>query len=380
MSLKEVPGNYISKGKDTWWTAECPVKHCKKLNSAEPDRSFKPLTSCVHFQQLKEPGKPSAFLFNVKARAAVCPDCGYKNSDLDTMERHKEIYCPALKKGSRKKKPEDAEIECTLEHPHPAPHKPPKKERKTAAKEPEKKPETDFTFILKENGTKEQPFSIIIRHGGALVFGESCPGQKINQLMKKLAAETDKWARDNLKRDLLHSSVQTRNETKLADQQITNMFLRAISGTGEQKKAVKERKETFKCPDCEFVTTAEENLARHERHCLMKKWTSKPEKGKIYMAEVELSSGGIGHKKLVSVNPIAEKTPTPGDKREWKPDGTNRPILIPESRKKKKRPVFRNENLVQTDLLKFFPQNQTTVFEFFEADKGPEKKEAINAI
>lgn len=101
MPLKEIPGDYVHlRGlyPQTYWTAKCPVKHCGKSNAVEPSRSFKPFSICVHFQQLKGPGKPSPFLFNTKARAAVCPECGYKNSDLDTMEAHKEIYCPALKK------------------------------------------------------------------------------------------------------------------------------------------------------------------------------------------------------------------------------------------------------------------------------------------
>lgn len=257
MPLKEIPGDYVylrGLSPQTYWTAKCPVKHCRKVNSVEPGRSFKPFTRCVHFQQLKEPGKPSAFLFNTKARAAVCQECGYKNSDLDTMEAHKEVYCPALKK------------------------------KKTAP----------------------------------------------------------------VKRE----------------------------------KSKRPGKEIFKCssPGCDFHTTIRENVSRHEKHCILRK--DKPaekEKGKVYMAEVEFKSGGMGHKELVAINPIEEKITVPGADKGWQPVKTVRPLQIPESRKVKKRPPYHDPNLVQGDLFSFFPQNQADLFDFFEED-GPAQSVKVETL
>lgn len=89
---KTVDGEYSNEG----WIANCPV--CKNPNIMDPQRSFKPKRSCVHFHQLLEPGKASAFLFNPKARAIAC-DCSYKTTDIQKMQRHKEKYCPNKKEG-----------------------------------------------------------------------------------------------------------------------------------------------------------------------------------------------------------------------------------------------------------------------------------------
>ena len=44
------------------------------------------------------------------------------------------------------------------------------------------------------------------------------------------------------------------------------------------------------------------------------------------------------------------------------------PLPIPTSRKRKKRPLYHDVHLVQTDLFKFFPHNQSELFDFFEKD------------
>ena len=66
------------------------------------------------------------------------------------------------------------------------------------------------------------------------------------------------------------------------------------------------------------------------------------------MAEVTLSSGRMGPKKLNSVTPLP----------------------VPESRKRKRKPVYHNPNSRQEDLFKFFPQNQASVDEWFEMERG----------
>ncbi len=89
--MKEVEGKF----EGTAYTAACPA--CRKVNVVDPSRSYRPVTTCVHFQQLREPGRPSAFLFNTRARALECPDCGYRTTDIGKMERHRQKYCPHRK-------------------------------------------------------------------------------------------------------------------------------------------------------------------------------------------------------------------------------------------------------------------------------------------
>ena len=59
-SLTEVPGNY----EGGYWTGECPT--CNEINKVDPGRSFRPVESCDHFQQLQSPGKPSSFMFKTR--------------------------------------------------------------------------------------------------------------------------------------------------------------------------------------------------------------------------------------------------------------------------------------------------------------------------
>ena len=59
-NLTEVPGNY----EGGYWTGECPT--CNEINKVDPGRSFRPVESCDHFQQLQSPGKPSSFMFKTR--------------------------------------------------------------------------------------------------------------------------------------------------------------------------------------------------------------------------------------------------------------------------------------------------------------------------
>ncbi len=97
-----------------------------------------------------------------------------------------------------------------------------------------------------------------------------------------------------------------------------------------------------KCPDCKYETSDPQKLLIHGDRCPGKK------KQKIYMAEVTLSSGRMGPKKLNSVTPLP----------------------VPESRKRKSKPVYHNPNSRQEDLFKFFPQNQAELSEWFEMERG----------
>ncbi len=56
--FSHITGSY-DKGN---WTAACPV--CNFDNIMDPQRSFRPVDKCIHFQQLVSPGQPSEFLFN----------------------------------------------------------------------------------------------------------------------------------------------------------------------------------------------------------------------------------------------------------------------------------------------------------------------------
>ena len=44
-----------------YWEGICPA--CNTHNKMDPKRSYRPVESCKHFQQLETPGKPSPFLF-----------------------------------------------------------------------------------------------------------------------------------------------------------------------------------------------------------------------------------------------------------------------------------------------------------------------------
>ena len=55
--FSHITGSY-NKG---YWTAVCPV--CNFDNIMDPQRSFRPVDKCVHFQQLESPGQASVFLF-----------------------------------------------------------------------------------------------------------------------------------------------------------------------------------------------------------------------------------------------------------------------------------------------------------------------------
>ena len=59
-NITEVPGNY----EGGYWTGECP--NCNEINKVDPGRSFRPVESCDHFQQLQSPGKPSSFMFKTR--------------------------------------------------------------------------------------------------------------------------------------------------------------------------------------------------------------------------------------------------------------------------------------------------------------------------
>lgn len=62
--MKEIQGEY----NNSLWISECPVKHCSKLNAVDPARSFRPVSRCEHFQQLKEPGHASPFIYKLSAK------------------------------------------------------------------------------------------------------------------------------------------------------------------------------------------------------------------------------------------------------------------------------------------------------------------------
>ena len=44
-----------------YWEGICPA--CNTHNKMDPSRSYRPVESCKHFQQLETPGKPSPFIF-----------------------------------------------------------------------------------------------------------------------------------------------------------------------------------------------------------------------------------------------------------------------------------------------------------------------------
>ena len=60
ISLTEVAGDY----ENGYWIGVCPT--CNMRNKIDPGRSFRPVESCDHFQQLQSPGKPSSFMFKTR--------------------------------------------------------------------------------------------------------------------------------------------------------------------------------------------------------------------------------------------------------------------------------------------------------------------------
>ena len=53
----QVSGTY----EDELWVGICPS--CNFLNKMDPRRSYRPVERCDHFQQLRNPGQPSEFIF-----------------------------------------------------------------------------------------------------------------------------------------------------------------------------------------------------------------------------------------------------------------------------------------------------------------------------
>ena len=185
--------------------------------------------------------------------------------------------------------------------------------------------EADFAFTLKKNDTAEQPYSITVRHGSGLLFGESCKKAKIYQLMQKLAAAAGAWSRSNLGKELEKCKLETVNETELNEDQISGMFLRAIHKTREPEK-VPGRKKKVPAETIHDPATEKEKSRKEE--------------------------------------PVSE----------WKPGNTFDPP-IPGKEKRKKRPLYHDIHLVQTDLFKFFPQNQSDLAEYFVMEGGGENSE-----
>ena len=93
---------------------------------------------------------------------------------------------------------------------------------------------------------------------------------------------------------------------------------------------------------------AVEMQKKHQAEGEKKAQPEPQKKQQIYMAEVTFSSNRMGPKKLISVTPLP----------------------VPESRKRKRKPVYHNPNSRQEDLFKFFPQNQASVDEWFEMERG----------
>jgi hypothetical protein len=82
-----------------------------------------------------------------------------------------------------------------------------------------------------------------------------------------------------------------------------------------------------------------------------------------------------GRKKKVPAETIHDPAPEKEKSRkeepvsEWKPGNTFDP-RIPRKEKRKKRPLYHDIHLVQTDLFKFFPQNQSNLAEYFVMEGG----------
>ena len=56
--LKSMVSGEFNSG---YWEGICPA--CNMHNKMDPKRSYRPVESCKHFQQLEIPGKPSPFIF-----------------------------------------------------------------------------------------------------------------------------------------------------------------------------------------------------------------------------------------------------------------------------------------------------------------------------
>ncbi|MHB8395723.1 MAG: hypothetical protein ACYC9S_08975 [Leptospirales bacterium] len=64
-NLVAVNGSYVQYAPDSQkrvWAAQCPVNPGERI-TIDPERSFRPMNRCEHFQQLEVPGTASRFLF-----------------------------------------------------------------------------------------------------------------------------------------------------------------------------------------------------------------------------------------------------------------------------------------------------------------------------
>lgn len=432
--LKRPDGTFLMRG--SWqkvrfsskpvWGAVCPS--CSIVSFYDKERKAVPVyVGCDHFVNFVYWGgdwQLGEFEFdpkqdNLEQRSYVCPFCNGLNifrvvqkgqSWLAGCEHDASLMADGSLKFGRRSGPSKYE-EKSVEPYHV--ESPRDRESRKAfekgvynvkqpVKDPTPKPAPDFTFRLFENGTEQRPYSIVIKHLDGSIKNESCDEKGINQLMKKMVLTADKLSRENLKKDLIKATVETINETKLPDADVSRRFLKAIHTTGEKQpeKSKEKKPKPEKEPKIIKLKATKTGIAawdekgnpvNHEGYHTKKKcpfkngdddhdFFSSPGIPLIELDGTMVKGENpcehfirfdLGTKHYIMgenvTGPLNKKENKDlENKSEWK--GKNTVVMVPVKKKRKKRPLFRDPNLVQASLDRFFPPNQTEIFDFFEVE------------